>query len=52
MRPHSGHLSEISKRELAVITPLMVLMLWLGVYPGWLLDVIDKAMIALQSAIG
>ena len=49
---HSGHLSEINKRELAVITPLMVLMLWLGVWPGWLLDVIDKAMIALQSAIG
>ncbi|MBN2044383.1 MAG: NADH-quinone oxidoreductase subunit M [Anaerolineales bacterium] len=49
---HVVHLSEINKRELAVITPLMVLMLWLGVWPGWLLDVIDKAMIALQSAIG
>jgi NADH-quinone oxidoreductase subunit M len=49
---HSGHLTEINKRELAVIAPLMVLMLWLGVWPSWLLDVIDKAMIALQSAIG
>ncbi len=49
---HSQHLGEISKRELAVIAPLMVLMLWLGVWPGWLLGVIDKAMIALQSAIG
>jgi len=28
------------------------LMLWLGVWPSWLLDVIDKAMMALQSAIG
>jgi hypothetical protein len=31
---------------------LMVLMLWLGVWPGWLLGVIDKAMLALQSVIG
>jgi NADH-quinone oxidoreductase subunit M len=49
---HSGHLTEINRRELLVIAPLMVLMLWLGVWPSWLLDVIDKAMIALQSAIG
>ena len=49
---HSHHLTEISKRELAVIAPLMVLMLWLGIWPSWLLDVIDKAMMALQSAIG
>jgi NADH-quinone oxidoreductase subunit M len=49
---HSHHLTEINKREIAVIAPLMVLMLWLGVWPSWLLDVIDKAMMALQSAIG
>jgi NADH-quinone oxidoreductase subunit M len=42
-----GHLSEINARELLVITPLMVMMLWLGVWPGWLLDVINKAMMAL-----
>ncbi|MDH5606064.1 MAG: NADH-quinone oxidoreductase subunit M, partial [Anaerolineae bacterium] len=42
-----GHLSEINGRELAVIAPLMVMMLWLGVSPGWLLDVINKAMLAL-----
>jgi NADH-quinone oxidoreductase subunit M len=49
---HSGHLTEINRREIAVIAPLMVMMLWLGVWPNWLLSVIDKAMIALQSAIG
>jgi NADH-quinone oxidoreductase subunit M len=38
-----GHLSEISAREIIVIAPLMVLMLWLGVWPAWLLDVINKA---------
>ena len=47
-----GRLTEISPREIAVIAPLMVLMLWLGVWPSWLLDVINKAMLALQSAIG
>jgi NADH-quinone oxidoreductase subunit M len=44
---HTAHLSEIGKRELVVIAPLMVMMLWLGVWPGWLLDVINKAMMAL-----
>lgn len=39
--------SEINKRELWVISPLMVLMLWLGIAPAWLLDVINKAMMAL-----
>ena len=43
---HTGHLTEINKRELFVIVPLMGLMLWLGVAPGWLLDVINKAMMA------
>jgi NADH-quinone oxidoreductase subunit M len=42
-----GNLSDINGRELAVIAPLMVLMLWLGVMPGWLLDVINKAILAL-----
>ncbi len=37
-----GHLSEINKRELWVIAPLMVLMLWLGVWPAWLLGVINS----------
>ena len=47
-----GRLTEISPREIAVIAPLMVLMLWLGIWPSWLLSVINKAMLALQSAIG
>lgn len=41
------HLSEINARELVVITPLMVLMFALGVWPHWLLDVINNAMTAL-----
>jgi NADH-quinone oxidoreductase subunit M len=42
-----GHLSEINKRELFVITPLMVLMLWLGLWPAWLLGVINGAVTAI-----
>jgi NADH:ubiquinone oxidoreductase subunit 4 (subunit M) len=44
-----GHLSEINLREVFVIAPLMVLMLQLGVWPAWLLDVINRAMNALFS---
>jgi NADH-quinone oxidoreductase subunit M len=42
-----GHLTEINKRELFVIAPLMVLMLWLGIWPAWLLNVINGAVNAL-----
>ena len=38
-----GHLSEIKSREIFIIAPLMVLMLWLGIWPTWLLEVINKA---------
>jgi len=43
----SGHVSEINRRELWVIAPLMVLMLWLGVWPAWLLGVINQAVTTL-----
>ncbi len=42
-----GHLKEIDKRELLVIVPLMALMLWLGIWPGWLLGVINHTVTAL-----
>lgn len=42
-----GHLSEINAREIFVIAPLMILMLWIGVYPGWILDVINRAVMML-----
>jgi NADH-quinone oxidoreductase subunit M len=40
----AGHISEISFREIAVIAPLMVLMLWIGIWPAWILNVINEAM--------
>ncbi len=39
----SGHLSEIDLREIAVIAPLMVMILVIGVWPAWILDVINRA---------
>jgi NADH-quinone oxidoreductase subunit M len=40
---HHG-LAEINVREVAVMAPLMVLMLWIGVWPAWILNVINEAM--------
>jgi NADH-quinone oxidoreductase subunit M len=41
----SGHLSEMTTREIIVIAPLMALLVWIGVWPGWLLDMINQAVI-------
>ncbi len=38
-----GKLSEINPRELVVITPLMVLLLVIGIWPAWLLGLINRA---------
>ena len=45
---HGDHkLSEISIREIVVMAPLMALILWIGISPGWILDVINKAVVLL-----
>jgi NADH-quinone oxidoreductase subunit M len=43
----AGHLSEINAREILVIVPLMILMLWIGVWPAWILGVINRAVLLL-----
>jgi NADH-quinone oxidoreductase subunit M len=45
-----GHVTEINAREVFVIAPLMVLMLAIGVWPAWILDVINRAVTALFGA--
>jgi len=41
---HGEHkLTEINTREVLVMAPLMVLILWIGLWPGWILNVINKA---------
>ncbi|MGW8143445.1 MAG: complex I subunit 4 family protein [Anaerolineales bacterium] len=44
-----GKLSEINVREAFIITPLMVLMLVIGVWPAVLLDVINRAVMMFYS---
>jgi NADH-quinone oxidoreductase subunit M len=43
---HGEHkLTEINAREIFIMAPLMALILWIGVYPAWILDVINKAVV-------
>jgi len=42
-----GHISEINARELFVMAPLMVLILLIGIWPAWILEVINNTVMAL-----
>jgi NADH-quinone oxidoreductase subunit M len=44
------HVTEINAREVVVIAPLMVLMLVIGIWPAWILDVINRAVTSLFGA--
>jgi NADH-quinone oxidoreductase subunit M len=45
---HGEHkLAEIRPREIVVMAPLMALMLAIGIWPAWILDVINKAVLHL-----
>ncbi|HEY9153346.1 MAG TPA: NADH-quinone oxidoreductase subunit M [Anaerolineales bacterium] len=45
---HGEHkLTEINTREIIVMTPLMALILVTGIWPAWILDVINKAVMHL-----
>jgi NADH-quinone oxidoreductase subunit M len=45
---HGEHkLTEINAREIFVALPLMVLILVIGIWPAWILEVINKAVVAL-----
>ncbi len=46
---HGEHkLTEINTREVIVMAPLMALILFIGVWPAWILDVINKAVTQLH----
>lgn len=42
-----GHLSEINAREIFVMVPLMILIVWIGIWPAWILNVINHAVMML-----
>jgi NADH-quinone oxidoreductase subunit M len=45
---HGEHkLTEINTREIIVMVPLMALILWIGLYPAWILNVINRAVVML-----
>jgi NADH-quinone oxidoreductase subunit M len=45
---HGEHkLADITTREILVMVPLMVLILVIGIWPAWILDVINKAVVML-----
>jgi NADH-quinone oxidoreductase subunit M len=43
---------DLDRRELAVVTPLIALIIALGVYPQPLLDLIEPAVVATMSDLG
>jgi NADH:ubiquinone oxidoreductase subunit 4 (subunit M) len=45
LNPHweEHGLAEINTREIVVMAPLLVLILWIGVWPAWILGVINNA---------
>ena len=45
----SGHLKEINTRELVIMAPLMLLILVIGLWPSWILSVINQAAVMLSS---
>jgi NADH-quinone oxidoreductase subunit M len=42
-----GHRLEINRREILAIAPLMLLMLLIGVWPSWILGVINNTILHL-----
>jgi len=40
-------LTEINTREILVMVPLMALILWIGIWPAWILNVINNAVVKL-----
>ena len=42
----AGHVSEINVREILVIAPLMILVLVTGIWPAWILNLINQAITA------
>jgi NADH-quinone oxidoreductase subunit M len=42
-KPANAHLTDLNRRELALLTPLVVAIIWIGVYPKPILDRMEMA---------
>jgi NADH-quinone oxidoreductase subunit M len=47
-----GGFPDLSGREIAVLTPLIVLIIALGFFPGPVLDVINPSVVATMNEVG
>ena len=45
----TGTKLEINRREVLSIAPLMVLMLWIGIWPAWIVNVINQTILKLSG---
>ncbi len=45
----AGTKLEINRREVLSIAPLMVLMLWIGIWPAWIVNVINQTILKLSG---
>jgi NADH-quinone oxidoreductase subunit M len=41
----TGKISEINSREIVIIVPLMVLMLFIGIWPAWIVALINQVVV-------
>jgi NADH-quinone oxidoreductase subunit M len=49
--PANAGLRDLSRREIAVLAPLVVLMIWLGVYPKPVLDTMEVTVVELLGQV-
>ncbi len=50
-KPENEHLPDLSRRELAVLVPLVVVMLWMGVYPKPFLERTEQSVTQLVANV-
>ena len=46
MNKWTGKINEIHLREILVIAPLMILILSIGIWPAWIVNVINQTVMA------
>ncbi len=49
LQSHNAHLIDLDKREMVALLPLVIVVIWLGIYPKPILNKIDSSVSALVS---
>ena len=45
------HIVDVNRREMLILTPLVLLVLWMGIYPAAFFDVMDDSVVHLLDHI-